>query len=93
MTRALLALLRGYRYLISPFTAPRCRFFPTCSAYAEEALRTHGLWRGGGLALRRFSRCHPLHPGGHDPVPRAPGDTRDRGCPSEPGARHGEKSG
>ncbi len=69
MTRLLLALLRGYRYLISPFTPPRCRFFPTCSCYAEEALRRHGLLRGGWLALRRIARCHPLHPGGYDPVP------------------------
>lgn len=73
--RFLLLLIRGYRYLISPFTLPRCRFFPTCSAYAEEALRTHGVLRGGWLALHRFGRCHPLHPGGYDPVPTRDGAT------------------
>lgn len=70
MTRLLIGLVRGYAYLVSPFTLPRCRFFPTCSAYAEEALREHGPWRGSWLALRRFCRCHPFHPGGLDPVPR-----------------------
>ncbi|MBC6441318.1 MAG: membrane protein insertion efficiency factor YidD [Rhodospirillales bacterium] len=63
------ALIAVYRYGISPFTPMSCRYMPTCSAYAEEAIRRHGPWRGGGLALRRVSRCHPLGGHGYDPVP------------------------
>ena len=62
-------LIKGYRYAISPILGPHCRFHPSCSAYALEALEVHGTWRGGFLALRRLMRCHPWHPGGHDPVP------------------------
>ena len=69
MTALLLLLVRGYRRFVSPWLGQRCRFAPSCSAYAEEALRRHGALRGGGLALRRLARCHPFHPGGHDPVP------------------------
>ena len=69
--RALAALVRGYRLLVSPLLGPRCRFAPTCSAYALEALERHGALRGGWLAARRIARCHPFHPGGHDPVPLA----------------------
>ena len=71
LTRALLLLIRGYQLFISPLIGPRCRFYPTCSHYALEALRVHGLRRGGWLALRRIFRCHPWHPGGVDPVPPA----------------------
>ncbi len=70
MARLFLALIRFYRRAISPMTPPSCRFTPTCSAYAEEAIRTHGAGRGGWLALRRLLRCHPLGPSGYDPVPR-----------------------
>lgn len=79
LARALLVLVTGYRRWLSPLLGPRCRFLPTCSAYAAEALTTHGAGRGGWLAVRRVARCHPFHPGGHDPVPprrrlrRAPG--------------------
>ena len=69
MTRVLLALLGGYRRWISPLLGQRCRFAPSCSAYALEALTVHGAGRGSWLTLRRLSRCHPFHPGGHDPVP------------------------
>ena len=69
--RMLVLLVRGYQLLISPMLGPRCRFHPTCSQYAVEALQTHGAVKGGWLALRRLLRCHPLHPGGHDPVPPA----------------------
>lgn len=68
----LVALIRGYSYAISPLLGPHCRFHPTCSAYAVEAIERHGALRGGLLALRRISRCHPFHPGGMDPVPPNP---------------------
>jgi putative membrane protein insertion efficiency factor len=68
VTALLLVAVRGYRRLVSPLLRPRCRFHPSCSAYAEEALRRHGL-RGAWLAARRVGRCHPFHPGGYDPVP------------------------
>lgn len=69
--RMLVLLVRGYQLFISPMLGPRCRFHPTCSQYAVEALQTNGAIKGGWLALRRVLRCHPLHPGGHDPVPPA----------------------
>ncbi|NET30994.1 MAG: membrane protein insertion efficiency factor YidD [Cyanothece sp. SIO1E1] len=65
----LLGLIRAYRILISPLLLPTCRFQPTCSQYALEAIERFGPWRGSWLALRRVSRCHPWHPGGYDPVP------------------------
>jgi hypothetical protein len=68
-TRAVLALVKLYRAAISPLRPPCCRYTPTCSAYAVEALERFGLARGGWLALRRLLRCHPFHAGGHDPVP------------------------
>lgn len=69
MTRIFLVLIKGYQRLISPLTPPVCRFYPTCSTYAAEAVARHGPWKGGLLAMRRLLRCHPLHPGGYDPVP------------------------
>jgi putative membrane protein insertion efficiency factor len=69
VTALLLVLVRGYRRAISPLLGKRCRFHPTCSAYAETALREHGAFRGGLLAVRRIARCHPFNPGGYDPVP------------------------
>ena len=69
MKRLLLALIRSYPLLLSPLLGPRCRFYPTCSAYAAEAIETHGAVRGAWLALKRISKCHPWHPGGVDPVP------------------------
>ena len=67
--RAVIALLSLYRYLISPMLGPCCRFHPSCSEYSQQAIMTHGLGRGAYLTLRRLLRCHPWHPGGHDPVP------------------------
>lgn len=69
MTRLLVGLLRAYQHLLSPFFGQHCRFTPTCSQYAIDALREHGPWRGSMLAARRVLRCHPWHPGGLDPVP------------------------
>jgi putative membrane protein insertion efficiency factor len=73
--RVLIAPIRAYQRYISPMRPPTCRYYPTCSAYAVEALETHGALRGGWLALRRLLRCHPWHAGGHDPVPPAVGRT------------------
>ena len=67
--RVLVLLLTGYRRFISPLLGPRCRFYPSCSAYALEAVQVHGALRGTWLAARRLSRCHPFHAGGLDPVP------------------------
>ncbi len=65
----LLLLVRLYRRLVAPMLPPACRFYPSCSAYAETALARHGALKGGWLAARRLVRCHPFHPGGIDPVP------------------------
>jgi putative membrane protein insertion efficiency factor len=69
MKKALIALIMFYRRRISPGTAPKCRYTPTCSAYALEAIEKYGAGRGLFLAARRFLRCHPFHKGGYDPVP------------------------
>jgi putative membrane protein insertion efficiency factor len=69
LARPLAAFVRFYQLGISPLLGPRCRFAPSCSEYALEALTAHGALRGGWLALRRLSRCHPFHAGGYDPVP------------------------
>ncbi len=69
MSKVLSLFIRGYRYALSPLLGVRCRFHPSCSAYALEAFERHGTARGAWLALRRLARCHPWHPGGHDPVP------------------------
>jgi putative membrane protein insertion efficiency factor len=67
-TAALIAI-KAYRRIVSPAFPPVCRFFPSCSSYALEAVERHGLARGVGLTARRLLRCHPYHPGGLDPVP------------------------
>ena len=69
MTNVALLIIRAYQALISPLFPSCCRFAPTCSQYAVEALSRHGVWRGLGLTLRRLARCHPWHSGGWDPVP------------------------
>ncbi len=90
--RLLVLLLAGYRRFVSPLLGQRCRFYPTCSAYAVEAISTRGALRGSGLTVRRLLRCHPFHPGGHDPVPPGRSATMETTSPvlptmtREPGA-------
>ena len=69
MKSVLIALVKGYRLLLSPGWGSQCRFTPTCSLFAIEALERHGAWRGSWLAMRRVARCHPWRTGGYDPVP------------------------
>ena len=69
LKKILILLIGGYRRLISPLFPPSCRFQPTCSQYAMEAIEKFGAFRGGWLAIKRILRCHPFHPGGYDPVP------------------------
>ncbi|MEO5349621.1 MAG: membrane protein insertion efficiency factor YidD [Magnetococcus sp. YQC-3] len=73
MKSLLLGLIRAYRFFLSPLLPRSCRFYPSCSEYALEAVTCHGGLKGGWLAVRRLLRCHPFHPGGYDPIPR--GDT------------------
>lgn len=67
--KVLILLIRAYQVVLSPFVGGACRFLPSCSAYAVEAIATHGAWRGSILAARRLSRCHPFGRAGFDPVP------------------------
>lgn len=69
MRRVLMTFVQGYRMFLSPLLPPSCRYTPTCSAYALEALERHGALRGSWLTVRRIARCHPFRPGGYDPVP------------------------
>jgi putative membrane protein insertion efficiency factor len=90
VARVLLAMVRFYRTAISPALPPSCRYTPSCSAYAVEAIELHGAGRGSWLALRRLLRCHPFHAGGHDPVPlpvaSAGSMTRSTTRPAQPAA-------
>ena len=69
MRRLLSLLIRAYQLLLSPLLGSNCRFYPSCSEYAHEAVLRHGALRGLWLACRRLARCHPWHPGGYDPLP------------------------
>ncbi|MCH5224635.1 MAG: membrane protein insertion efficiency factor YidD [Muribaculaceae bacterium] len=69
MSRLLIILIRFYQGAISPHFPPACRYTPSCSAYALEAIRKHGAWKGSLLAIKRISRCHPWGGSGYDPVP------------------------
>ena len=71
MKQLLLLAIRGYQIALSPFFGTQCRFHPTCSQYAVEAIEIHGAWRGSWLAVKRILKCHPWHAGGVDPVPPA----------------------
>jgi uncharacterized protein len=86
MKSLLLLLLRAYQLGISPFLGQNCRFYPSCSIYASEAIREHGALKGGALAARRLCKCHPWHPGGFDPVPK-----KHSGKPASAG--HGHNGG
>lgn len=65
----LIAFVRGYQVVLSPLLPAACRYYPSCSAYAVEALEKHGAWHGSWLAVKRIARCHPFRAGGYDPVP------------------------
>ncbi|PGL66885.1 membrane protein insertion efficiency factor YidD [Bacillus sp. AFS055030] len=69
MNKILIGIIRFYQKWISPATPPTCRFYPTCSSYGLEAIQTHGALKGTYLTTKRILKCHPLHPGGYDPVP------------------------
>lgn len=69
MTRMLLLLIKAYQFLISPMLGPSCRFTPTCSEYAAQALKKYGALKGVWLSIKRVGRCHPWHDGGYDPLP------------------------
>ncbi len=84
VARVLLAVLAGYRRFVSPALGQRCRFAPSCSAYAMDAITSRGALRGGALTVRRLVRCHPFHPGGHDPVPPRRSATMDGATPVTP---------
>ncbi len=88
-SRCALAAIRLYQLTLSPYMGRQCRFYPTCSHYAVEAIETHGLARGAALAIRRLGRCHPFHPGGVDLVP-APAGSPARHRPAGTGVCHEE---
>jgi putative membrane protein insertion efficiency factor len=69
MRRLLIGIIKGYQFLLSPLIGQNCRFHPTCSHYAIEAINEHGVLKGGYLSVRRIIKCHPFNEGGHDPVP------------------------
>ena len=78
MKTLLIGLITVYRRFISPLFPPTCRFQPTCSQYALEAISTYGVLKGGWLAISRILRCHPFHPGGYDPIPKEKENSMDR---------------
>jgi len=79
MRQLLIACVRFYRYCLSPLFAPRCRFHPTCSSYAEQAILEHGALKGTWLTICRIGRCHPWNAGGYDPVPEKRIDKHSHG--------------
>jgi putative membrane protein insertion efficiency factor len=83
----LLLLLRGYKLGVSPFLGQNCRFYPSCSDYASEAVREYGAVKGGALAVKRLCKCHPWNPGGVDPVP-APAPKKSEAAREHCGCSH-----
>jgi putative membrane protein insertion efficiency factor len=79
MKALLLLLLRIYKLCVSPFLGQNCRFYPSCSDYAAQAVREHGALKGSALATKRLCKCHPWHPGGFDPVPGKPHESHSAG--------------
>lgn len=69
MKKLVILLIRAYQLCLSPYLGKNCRFYPTCSSYAIEAVTRYGVWAGGILTIKRLCKCHPWHPGGVDPVP------------------------
>ena len=94
----LILLVKGYRLIFSPYVGRSCRFAPTCSQYALDALHEYGALKGSWLALRRIGRCHPWHAGGYDPLPTKTDASQNHCCtdeachPSEAGPDEGKKS-
>ena len=78
MRSLLSGLIKLYQWFLSPLLGPNCRYYPSCSCYAHQALERHGVLRGGWLGIKRIARCHPWHPGGYDPVPDTLPDSADR---------------
>ncbi|MEA5091447.1 MAG: membrane protein insertion efficiency factor YidD [Acidaminococcaceae bacterium] len=68
MKKIVIGLIRFYQLFISPLFPPHCRFYPTCSQYALEAVKKYGVFRGGFMSIKRIAKCHPFHKGGYDPV-------------------------
>ena len=85
MKQVLTSAIRGYQLAIRPMLGANCRFFPSCSDYAREAIERHGAAKGAYLAARRIGRCHPFHPGGYDPVPCVSTDSPPGRSPSAVG--------
>lgn len=86
MRKLFIWLITAYRYLVSPWLGSHCRFYPSCSEYAQTAIARHGILRGLWLAVRRLSRCHPWHEGGLDPVPELKGSREAAHVCDEPSA-------
>ncbi|WP_226703325.1 membrane protein insertion efficiency factor YidD [Microbulbifer elongatus] len=84
MTWLAIKLIHLYRLIASPWVGNQCRFYPTCSRYAEDALKNHGFCKGGYLTLRRLIKCHPWHPGGLDHVPPAPEKSKTQAVDETP---------
>ncbi len=84
MKTVILGLIRAYRYLLSPFIGQHCRFTPSCSEYAMEAVERYGALKGSWLAAKRLGRCHPFAPGGYDPVPEPEVSRGERGTHEPP---------
>lgn len=88
MRSVFLFLIRGYQWVLRPMLGPSCRFYPSCSCYAHEAISRHGAWRGLRLTVSRLSRCHPWNEGGYDPVPADATHSQPSGAVQRPNHSH-----